>query len=189
MRANVQRRRRPARVLGVTLVLAALLAVSGSLITSYAAARAAMLGATGQGGGGLPDLFERLERTAFKLALDQDGMYRLSDVLGAPKADNANFHRVRIDLDLDHVASPGVAGVSLALVRGVVPLDGVVCPVLKLNRSLAATRQIVRDSVVPGRYILRADAVRPQHLTPEVARAVFDHLAHDHAGTRSNRRP
>ncbi len=44
--------------------LHAVLAISGSLITSYAAARAAMLGATGQGGGGLPDLFERLERTA-----------------------------------------------------------------------------------------------------------------------------
>jgi phosphatidylglycerophosphate synthase len=46
------------------LWLPALLAVSGSLITSYAAARAAMLGASGDGSGGLPDLFERLERTA-----------------------------------------------------------------------------------------------------------------------------
>ena len=37
-------------------------AISGSLITSYAAARASMLGADGDGRGGLPDLFERLER-------------------------------------------------------------------------------------------------------------------------------
>lgn len=39
-------------------------AISGSLITSYAAARAAMLGAHGQGAKGWPDLFERLERIA-----------------------------------------------------------------------------------------------------------------------------
>ena len=38
------------------------LALSGSLITSYAAARAAMLGAQEDGRKGLPDLFERLER-------------------------------------------------------------------------------------------------------------------------------
>ena len=38
------------------------LALSGSLITSYAAARAAMLGAGDQDKKGLPDLFERLER-------------------------------------------------------------------------------------------------------------------------------
>lgn len=37
-------------------------AIAGSLITSYAAARAAMLGASDDGGRGLPDLFERLER-------------------------------------------------------------------------------------------------------------------------------
>jgi phosphatidylglycerophosphate synthase len=42
------------------------LAIGGSLITSYAHARAAMLGATDQAAtsGGLPDLFERLERIA-----------------------------------------------------------------------------------------------------------------------------
>ena len=39
-------------------------AIAGSLITSYAAARAAMLGASGESGGGWPDLFERLERIA-----------------------------------------------------------------------------------------------------------------------------
>ncbi len=44
--------------------LPAMLAVSGSLITSYAAARASMLGAHGKSSKGLPDLFERLERTA-----------------------------------------------------------------------------------------------------------------------------
>jgi phosphatidylglycerophosphate synthase len=45
--------------------LACTLAIGGSLITSYAAARAAMLGATDDGsGGGLPDLFERFERIA-----------------------------------------------------------------------------------------------------------------------------
>jgi len=44
--------------------LPAALAVTGSLITSYAAARASMLGAHGDASGGLPDLFERLERTA-----------------------------------------------------------------------------------------------------------------------------
>ena len=44
--------------------LPAMLAVSGSLITSYAAARASMLGAHGKTSKGLPDLFERLERTA-----------------------------------------------------------------------------------------------------------------------------
>ena len=38
------------------------IALSGSLITSYAAARAAMLGADEDGRKGLPDLFERLER-------------------------------------------------------------------------------------------------------------------------------
>lgn len=38
------------------------IALSGSLITSYAAARAAMLGANEDGRKGLPDLFERLER-------------------------------------------------------------------------------------------------------------------------------
>lgn len=39
------------------------LAISGGLITSYNAARAAQLGAHDDGGkGGLPDLFERLER-------------------------------------------------------------------------------------------------------------------------------
>ena len=46
------------------LWLPAMLALSGSLITSYAAARASMLGAHGADRGGLPDLFERLERTA-----------------------------------------------------------------------------------------------------------------------------
>ena len=46
------------------LWLPAVLALSGSLITSYAAARASMLGAHGQHSKGLPDLFERLERTA-----------------------------------------------------------------------------------------------------------------------------
>lgn len=46
------------------LWLPAMLALAGSLITSYAAARAAMLGAHGAANGGLPDLFERLERTA-----------------------------------------------------------------------------------------------------------------------------
>jgi phosphatidylglycerophosphate synthase len=46
------------------LWLPAVLALSGSLITSYAAARAATLGAHGRDTGGLPDLFERLERTA-----------------------------------------------------------------------------------------------------------------------------
>jgi len=41
------------------------LAIAGSMITSYNAARAAQLGATDDGGkGGLPDLFERLERIA-----------------------------------------------------------------------------------------------------------------------------
>lgn len=40
------------------------LAIAGSLITSYAAARASMLGAHGQGARGWPDLFERLERIA-----------------------------------------------------------------------------------------------------------------------------
>ncbi len=40
------------------------IAISGSLITSYAAARAAMLGAHGQAAKGWPDLFERLERIA-----------------------------------------------------------------------------------------------------------------------------
>lgn len=44
--------------------LAVCLAIAGSLITSYAAARAAELGVRGGGGGGLPDLFERLERIA-----------------------------------------------------------------------------------------------------------------------------
>ncbi len=44
--------------------LPATLAITGSLITSYAAARASMLGAHGDSSGGLPDLFERLERTA-----------------------------------------------------------------------------------------------------------------------------
>ena len=39
-----------------------IIALSGSLITSYAAARAAMLGANEDGRKGLPDLFERLER-------------------------------------------------------------------------------------------------------------------------------
>lgn len=39
-------------------------AISGSLITSYAAARASMLGAHGLGAKGWPDLFERLERIA-----------------------------------------------------------------------------------------------------------------------------
>jgi phosphatidylglycerophosphate synthase len=43
--------------------LACMLAVAGSLITSYAAARAAMLGATDEPGSkSLPDLFERFER-------------------------------------------------------------------------------------------------------------------------------
>ncbi len=46
------------------LWLPAVLALSGSLITSYAAARASMLGAHGHNSKGLPDLFERLERTA-----------------------------------------------------------------------------------------------------------------------------
>lgn len=42
-----------------------MLAVAGSLITSYNHARAAMLGAPDDtGGGGLPDLFERFERIA-----------------------------------------------------------------------------------------------------------------------------
>ncbi len=41
------------------------LAIAGSMITSYNAARAAQLGANDDGGkGGLPDLFERLERIA-----------------------------------------------------------------------------------------------------------------------------
>ncbi|MDG2333282.1 MAG: CDP-alcohol phosphatidyltransferase family protein [Myxococcota bacterium] len=44
--------------------LPATLAITGSLITSYAAARASTLGAHGDASGGLPDLFERLERTA-----------------------------------------------------------------------------------------------------------------------------
>jgi len=45
--------------------LAAMLAVGGSLITSYNHARAAMLGAgDDKAGGGLPSLFERLERIA-----------------------------------------------------------------------------------------------------------------------------
>jgi phosphatidylglycerophosphate synthase len=45
--------------------LACTLAIGGSLITSYAAARADVLGATDDGsGGGLPDLFERFERIA-----------------------------------------------------------------------------------------------------------------------------
>jgi phosphatidylglycerophosphate synthase len=45
--------------------LACMLAVAGSLITSYAHARAAMLGADSEPArGGLPDLFERLERIA-----------------------------------------------------------------------------------------------------------------------------
>jgi CDP-diacylglycerol--glycerol-3-phosphate 3-phosphatidyltransferase len=45
--------------------LACMLAVAGSLITSYNAARAAMLGATDDGETrGLPDLFERFERIA-----------------------------------------------------------------------------------------------------------------------------
>ncbi|MFP6639064.1 MAG: CDP-alcohol phosphatidyltransferase family protein [Myxococcota bacterium] len=43
--------------------LPATLALMGSLITSYVAARADVLGATGRKGG-LPDLFERLERIA-----------------------------------------------------------------------------------------------------------------------------
>ena len=42
--------------------LPTVIAIAGSLITSYAAARAAMLGATGEDDKGLPDLFERLER-------------------------------------------------------------------------------------------------------------------------------
>ncbi len=42
-----------------------MLAIAGSMITSYNAARAAQLGAQDDGGqGGLPDLFERLERIA-----------------------------------------------------------------------------------------------------------------------------
>jgi len=44
--------------------LAVSVAIAGSLITSYAAARAAMLGATDDTKRGLPDLFERLERIA-----------------------------------------------------------------------------------------------------------------------------
>ncbi|HEM46894.1 MAG TPA: CDP-alcohol phosphatidyltransferase family protein, partial [Alphaproteobacteria bacterium] len=44
--------------------LAVAVAISGSLITSYAAARAAMLGAGADDKRGLPDLFERLERIA-----------------------------------------------------------------------------------------------------------------------------
>jgi len=44
--------------------LAAVVAISGSLITSYAAARADVLGAKDDRRGGLPDLFERLERVA-----------------------------------------------------------------------------------------------------------------------------
>jgi CDP-diacylglycerol--glycerol-3-phosphate 3-phosphatidyltransferase len=45
--------------------LACMFAVAGSLITSYVHARAAMLGASDEpGGGGLPDLFERFERIA-----------------------------------------------------------------------------------------------------------------------------
>jgi phosphatidylglycerophosphate synthase len=45
--------------------LPCMIALAGSLITSYNAARAAMLGATDDGdSGGLPDLFERFERIA-----------------------------------------------------------------------------------------------------------------------------
>jgi len=49
--------------------LACMLALAGSLITSYNAARAAMLGAVDDGdAGGLPDLFERFERIATLVA-------------------------------------------------------------------------------------------------------------------------